>query len=96
MKIYIAGKITGDANYKEKFRRTAQTLTAQGHSVMNPAELPEGMTQKDYMSVCVTMLLAADAVCFLPDWIESKGADIEYQLAGYCGIERIMLEAGAP
>lgn len=31
MKIYIAGKITGELNYKEKFDITATSLEAQGH-----------------------------------------------------------------
>lgn len=47
MKIYIAGKITGEPNYKEKFDIAATSLEAQGHIVLNPAELPEGMLPAD-------------------------------------------------
>ncbi len=39
MKIYIAGKITGEPNYKEKFDIAATNLEEQGHIVLNPAEL---------------------------------------------------------
>ena len=39
MKIYIAGKITGDKNYKEKFDAVEKLLASQGYSVMNPARL---------------------------------------------------------
>lgn len=37
MKIYIAGKITGDKNYREKFEKVASSLREHGFSVMNPA-----------------------------------------------------------
>ena len=42
MKIYIAGKITGRENYKDEFKKAEERLTKQGHTVMNPAFLPEG------------------------------------------------------
>lgn len=42
MKIYIAGKITGEPNYKEKFDIAATSLEAQGHIVLNPAESAGG------------------------------------------------------
>lgn len=35
MKIYIAGKITGDRRYRAKFREAAKTLEAAGHVVLN-------------------------------------------------------------
>ena len=47
MKIYLAGKISGDDGYQEKFARAAQKFA--GHEVLNPAELPEGMEKADYM-----------------------------------------------
>ena len=43
MKIYIAGKITGDREYREKFREAAKALERLGHVVLNPAILPDGL-----------------------------------------------------
>ena len=56
MKIYIVGNITGEPNYKEKFDIAATSLEAQGHIVLNPAELPEGMLPADYMRICFAMI----------------------------------------
>ena len=40
MKVYIAGKITGDPGYRDKFAAAEIQLGWQGHTVLNPAELP--------------------------------------------------------
>ena len=37
MKIYIAGKITGDPDYRAKFADAQRQIEAQGHIVLNPA-----------------------------------------------------------
>lgn len=37
MKVYIAGKITGDRRYRAKFREAAKALEEAGHVVLNPA-----------------------------------------------------------
>ena len=53
MKIYIAGKISGDLEYKAKFRAAEKKLRDMGHSVMNPAWIcssPE-FDWNDYMKV---------------------------------------------
>ena len=47
MKIYIAGKITGDQGYQAKFQRAATGLRMCGNIVLNPADLPEGMEAAD-------------------------------------------------
>ena len=78
MKIYIAGKITGDRKYRAKFREAAKTLEALGHVVLNPAILPEGLEQVDYMRICLAMLEAADLAVFMPDYQESAGAMVEW------------------
>ena len=81
MKFYIAGKITGDADYKMKFKKAEERLAKLGHSIFNPASLgnyPE-FTWQDYMFVCKAMLMKCDAVLFLPDWSESRGATEEYE-----------------
>lgn len=94
MKIYIAGPISGDPDYKEKFAAVATYLTAgTGDRVLNPATLPEGMTPAQYMQICVPMLLAADRVVFLPGWEGSKGAQIEHALALYVNAEIKLLTA---
>lgn len=85
MKIYIAGKITGDPYYKAKFARAATDIADAGHTPINPAMQPEGMSNADYMRVSFAQLDSADAVAFLPDWEFSKGARIEHLLVEYTG-----------
>ena len=81
MKIYIAGKITGDKRYKAKFAAAAKNLQAAGHVVLNPATLPAGLTDADYMRIGMAMLDTADQVTFLPGYQESAGAMVEMD---YC------------
>lgn len=73
MKIYIAGRITGNPHYKAQFKATAAMLQEAGHTVLNPAELPEGMKPADYMRICFAMLESADVVLFQLGWQVSKG-----------------------
>lgn len=84
MKIYIAGKITGDPDYRAKFADAQRQIEAQGHIVLNPATLPEGMEPGDYMRICFAMIDAADEVRFLPCSIFSNGANLEYTYCKYC------------
>lgn len=95
MKIYIAGKITGDPNYREKFERVADLLRTEGHIVLNPAEMPQGMEPADYMRICFAMIDVADAVVFQPGWSNSKGASLEYDYCQYTG-KQIMYYAAHP
>ena len=81
MKIYIAGKIAGDRRYRAKFREAAKVLEAAGHVVLNPATLPDGLTDGDYMRICMAMVDTADLAVFLPDYQESRGAMVEW---AYC------------
>ena len=81
MKIYIAGKITGDKNYKIKFKRAEKLLRSLGHSVMNPAWIApsDDFTWTDYMQISGMMQARCNAVYFLKDWKDSEGAKIEFK-----------------
>ena len=81
-KIYIAGKITGDPNYKAKFEAAAEEYQKKkGCIVLNPTWLPGGMLSADYMRICFAMIDTADVVAFLPGYETSPGAQLELQ---YC------------
>lgn len=102
MKVYIAGKITGDPGYREKFRAAREKVEWMGHVALDPSTLPEGMSPADYMRICTAMLDCADAIGLLQDWADSPGARCEMALAQYTGkkiihtwmIPDIMLVAG--
>lgn len=90
MKAYIAGKITGDPNYREKFQKGAEALQRAGYTVLTPATLPNGMRNSDYMRICFAMIDVADIVFFLPDWQKSPGARLEHMYCDY--INKVTLE----
>ena len=79
--IYIAGKITGDADYKAKFQRAREQLEARGYIVMDPSVLPDGFAYEAYMRITGAMLAECDGICLLPDWTESEGAKREREQA---------------
>lgn len=85
MKIYIAGKITGNENYREKFAKAQAELEKDGHIVLNPAVMPEGMTKSEYMKLCFAMIDIADEVYLLPGWQDSEGARLEEHYCRYIG-----------
>lgn len=85
--IYIAGKITGDPDYRQKFTAVAAELTESGFAVVNPATLPEGLTYAAYIRITTAMLDECDAVMFLPDWKDSKGVRHEMSRAETLGLD---------
>ena len=60
-------------------------MEQQGHVALTPDILPEGMTQPDYMRICFAMIDCADVVLLLPDWKDSKGAQLERAYCEYIG-----------
>lgn len=85
MIVYLAGKITGDPAYRAKFADAEMVLRELGHTVLNPAMLPDGLEYAAYLLIDEQMLRAADAVCLLPDWRQSAGARQERALARRLG-----------
>lgn len=69
MKIYIAGPMSGLIEFnRPAFMFTAAKLTARGHVALNPAVLPDGLTQAQYMDICLAMLRCAYAIYLLDGW----------------------------
>lgn len=84
--VYLAGKITGDPGYREKFAAAEEKLRHyQGAVVLNPANAPLGLRPEDYLRIAFAQIEAADLVLFLPDWKESRGARLEMSYCSYVG-----------
>ena len=89
MKIYIAGKIAGDRRYRAKFREAAKAMEAAGHVVLNPATLPDGLTDGDYMRICMAMVDAATGVILLS---VQRGIQTAAGKSGHMNMEEIGLD----
>ena len=82
MTVYLAGKIYGDSNYKAKFDAAQKKLEDMGYVVLSPAILPsQGFEYDAYLRISDAMRRECEAICLLPDWIDSNGAIGEYQKA---------------
>ena len=56
VRVYIAGPMTGYKNFnREAFHNAEEELKREGHTVLNPAVLPDGLTQPQYMDICMAM-----------------------------------------
>lgn len=80
-KIYLAGKITGDPGYKEKFSAAEKTLRGAGYRVLTTTALPASLDYEDYFVIGYAMIDVCDSVCFLPGYRESPGATRELMYA---------------
>lgn len=94
-KIYIAGPMTGIPNYnRDAFNNAAKEWGAMGYVVLNPAILPEGLTQADYMDITIAMVRCCDVVFMLKAWRKSEGAVAEHALAVKLGKQIIQQYKG--
>lgn len=82
MKIFISGPMSGLPNFnRDAFNAEAHRLLGLGHVALNPAILPDGLEQHEYMAICIEMVKMADQLVMLPGWERSAGAKAEHALA---------------
>lgn len=94
-KVYLAGKITGDRLYRQKFKQYQKRLEKKGYIVVNPAVLPSGLSNADYMRICFSMIDSVDKVFFMPDYEESNGARLEMCYSLYIEKETEVIDWGS-
>lgn len=89
-KIYISGPMTGRKYYNHPaFMCASYYWQEEGFIVLNPATLPEGLEQSEYMDICMAMVRAADVIYMLHGYKESDGALAELTYAKKLGMEII-------
>lgn len=88
--IYIAGKVTGEDKLEcaAKFSKAQKELNRYGFQVINPLEVVGNWNTpwETAMKLCIKTLMECDAVFLLPCAVNSKGAQIEVELAAKLGI----------
>lgn len=86
MKVFISGRITNGSNAivkgaRQQFNQAELFLLRQGHTVINPLNLPKQKNWLQYMKQGIKELMNCDAIYLLKTYPDSKGALIEKQIA---------------
>lgn len=89
-KIYIAGKVTGEAkeNCQAKFNQAQKELEELGFDAINPVALVNNWnaTWSEAMRICIAALMECEAIYMLPCSGKSKGAKIEHAVSKKLGM----------
>jgi len=94
LKVYLAGPISKNPKeLRHRFNVIAHRLGKMKIAVLNPASLPMGLEESEYMDICCAMIRSCEKVIMLKGWEESEGAMAEYHLAKKLG-KPILLETG--
>ena len=87
---YIAGKVKGlpKGQVKDKFNLMARLLSGMGYRVVKPdAVTDDTKIWDDVAPNDIKKMLECDEIHLLPDWQESRGAQLERDIALRLGIQ---------
>ncbi|MCM1543676.1 MAG: DUF4406 domain-containing protein [Ruminococcus sp.] len=91
MKIYISGRITGLplSEVRQRFEDAAIMLEDIGFEAVNPLNngLEHKASWKEHIVADIRMLLDCDAIYMMDNWMESRGAGIEYDIANRLNLD---------
>jgi len=96
--VYLSGAISNLSMPEviDKFNLAEHLLINHGFNVVNPVKLDHSANlSKDwakYMQVDLKALMDCDTIALLPCWKESKGAQLEFQVAKALNYPIIFLE----
>lgn len=91
-RVYISGAISGRNinSVRLAFGLCETKLREMGYKTVNPTRLcPSWLPWGLCMIVDIVVLLFCDAICMLPGWEHSNGANIEYYFARQWNYELI-------
>ena len=84
MKVYLSGAITNKPDYLDDFA-TAEKLFP---NCFNPCTV-KANSYEEYMRRDIAELLKCDAIYFVNDITNSRGAQLERAVAAACGIREV-------
>ncbi len=93
MRIYIAGRVRGNDNFKEKFDAAELMLKKQfpDAEIINPVVMTAGIakecptfTHHEYMELCICALDKCTHIFLMENWNWSSGAKEEVKYALEC------------
>ena len=91
-KIYISGQITGiEDEAPSLFKQAECALREKGYYTVNPVTLnhDHDKSWQSFMREDVKSMLDCDSIYMMSNWVNSKGAKIERQIAIYLGLKVI-------
>lgn len=89
MKIYIAGPISGTADWETRFKEATAAICRKGHEAVNPVDIrlliattgETAISYKKTLNICKALVGACDAIYMMPGWQKSNGARQEHDEA---------------